>query len=314
MSEQPAPAPGTKTQSCFRDGKWQVNELANLSEKLEHELAAGRAAKEQLEVIARMNSEYARACELERNDFKQRAEQAGARLSEAIEFISGLVDECSYGDNCPTFGSKHGQCFNCRAREFLTSTSPPPILAEVNELREALKRSRFEKHGASGMCCQLRESANAEVDRLRAELRNQKAETQRIKEIGQSFERQFNSTFEQSCKNINRAVSAEQERDALAHDLEKTQTELDAAFFMNESLRAQLQVAKVRESKEQHKEPLRDKARLDWLETVDWKADVFQKSPKPFWLTLTAVKYKAETFLTLREAIDAMSADAKGTK
>jgi hypothetical protein len=28
----------TKTQQCFRDGKWQVDELANLSENLEREL------------------------------------------------------------------------------------------------------------------------------------------------------------------------------------------------------------------------------------------------------------------------------------
>jgi NADH:ubiquinone oxidoreductase subunit len=30
----------SKTQLCFRDGKWQVDELINLSEKLEREIAA----------------------------------------------------------------------------------------------------------------------------------------------------------------------------------------------------------------------------------------------------------------------------------
>lgn len=30
----------SKTLSCFRDGKWQVDELANLSEKLEREISA----------------------------------------------------------------------------------------------------------------------------------------------------------------------------------------------------------------------------------------------------------------------------------
>lgn len=30
----------SKAQQCFRDGKWQVDELANLSEKLEREIAA----------------------------------------------------------------------------------------------------------------------------------------------------------------------------------------------------------------------------------------------------------------------------------
>lgn len=30
----------SKTQRCFRDGKWQVDDLANLSEKLEREISA----------------------------------------------------------------------------------------------------------------------------------------------------------------------------------------------------------------------------------------------------------------------------------
>jgi len=28
-------------------------------------------------------------------------------------------DDCAYGDNCPTFGTRHGQCDGCKARETL---------------------------------------------------------------------------------------------------------------------------------------------------------------------------------------------------
>jgi hypothetical protein len=38
----------------------------------------------------------------------------------ALDFVQELADEdCSYGDNCPTFGSRHGKCKYCRAREVL---------------------------------------------------------------------------------------------------------------------------------------------------------------------------------------------------
>lgn len=41
----------------------------------------------------------------------------------ALEFVQDLADEsCEYGDNCPTFGSRHGTCLNCKAREALNIT------------------------------------------------------------------------------------------------------------------------------------------------------------------------------------------------
>ena len=35
-------------------------------------------------------------------------------------FIAGLAEgDCGYGDNCPVFGSRHGRCVHCLAREVL---------------------------------------------------------------------------------------------------------------------------------------------------------------------------------------------------
>ncbi len=36
------------------------------------------------------------------------------------DFVEGFADEpCEYGDNCPAFGSRHGQCDNCKAKQSL---------------------------------------------------------------------------------------------------------------------------------------------------------------------------------------------------
>lgn len=36
--------------------------------------------------------------------------------AEALDFVQELADEdCAYGDNCPTFGSRHGRCLRCKA-------------------------------------------------------------------------------------------------------------------------------------------------------------------------------------------------------
>ena len=40
-----------------------------------------------------------------------------ARLREALESIAEY--DCTYGDNCPTFGTRHGQCVGCKARAAL---------------------------------------------------------------------------------------------------------------------------------------------------------------------------------------------------
>lgn len=38
----------------------------------------------------------------------------------ALDFLQELADEeCGYGDDCPTFGSRHGKCVRCKAREAL---------------------------------------------------------------------------------------------------------------------------------------------------------------------------------------------------
>jgi hypothetical protein len=41
----------------------------------------------------------------------------------ALSFLAELAEEdCSYGDNCPTFGSRHGKCIYCKARQALKKT------------------------------------------------------------------------------------------------------------------------------------------------------------------------------------------------
>jgi hypothetical protein len=45
-----------------------------------------------------------------RNETKCRFEQFAHDIAEG---------DCTYGDNCPRFGSRHGQCDSCKAREVL---------------------------------------------------------------------------------------------------------------------------------------------------------------------------------------------------
>ena len=63
-------------------------------------------------------------CDLEkqRDAFKERNHHAMdlARLLEAI-----AEHDCAYGDNCPTFGSRHYQCIPCVAREGLAKARTP---------------------------------------------------------------------------------------------------------------------------------------------------------------------------------------------
>lgn len=38
----------------------------------------------------------------------------------ALDFVEELADEpCTYGDNCPDFGTRHYRCLHCRARKAL---------------------------------------------------------------------------------------------------------------------------------------------------------------------------------------------------
>ena len=48
------------------------------------------------------------------------AEQAQAEIERLRRCLSGFAEgDCYYGDGCPKFGSRHGQCQSCRAREAL---------------------------------------------------------------------------------------------------------------------------------------------------------------------------------------------------
>ena len=41
-------------------------------------------------------------------------------------FADGVAEgDCHYGDACPTFGSRHGKCVVCQAREALAACAPP---------------------------------------------------------------------------------------------------------------------------------------------------------------------------------------------
>lgn len=43
------------------------------------------------------------------------------KLKILTQFAQDMAEhDCTYGDNCPTFGSRHGKCIGCLAREALT--------------------------------------------------------------------------------------------------------------------------------------------------------------------------------------------------
>lgn len=67
-----------------------------------------------------------------------------------------------------------------------------------------------------------RDKALEDLATERAAREQAEKETKRIKAIGQDFERQYNATFEQSCKNLQRAESAEREVAALCQQHEAT--------------------------------------------------------------------------------------------
>ena len=40
-----------------------------------------------------------------------------ARIKILFAFVSDMTEhDCTYGDNCPIFGSNHGRCTGCKAR------------------------------------------------------------------------------------------------------------------------------------------------------------------------------------------------------
>ena len=43
-------------------------------------------------------------------------------LRECEQFAENMAEhDCAYGDNCPTFGSRHGRCTGCAARAALAA-------------------------------------------------------------------------------------------------------------------------------------------------------------------------------------------------
>lgn len=52
--------------------------------------------------------------------FAGERDAANARAEKAEAALRDLADlDCSYGDGCPPFGTGHGQCVGCKAREAL---------------------------------------------------------------------------------------------------------------------------------------------------------------------------------------------------
>jgi hypothetical protein len=40
----------------------------------------------------------------------------------ALDFVQELADEpCEYGDDCPSFGTRHGKCIRCGAKRALNN-------------------------------------------------------------------------------------------------------------------------------------------------------------------------------------------------
>jgi hypothetical protein len=60
-----------------------------------------------------------------RDDFCRCEDQLPRSLAAnrvAVAFIRELADEdCAYGDDCPSFGTNHGRCLECKARAALSA-------------------------------------------------------------------------------------------------------------------------------------------------------------------------------------------------
>ncbi len=57
---------------------------------------------------------------------EQQVATQGEENARLKDFVQELADEpCAYGDNCPTFGTYHGTCLNCKARAALAQREEP---------------------------------------------------------------------------------------------------------------------------------------------------------------------------------------------
>jgi hypothetical protein len=61
-----------------------------------------------------------------RNTWQSEARRLREEVARLRSFAEDLAEhDCAYGDECPTFGSRHGQCVGCKARAALRSDGAP---------------------------------------------------------------------------------------------------------------------------------------------------------------------------------------------
>jgi hypothetical protein len=102
--------------------EWQRGRI----DSLERLLAATKASHD--EMARRLQGAYKQHLDEVEAHRMTRGLLAEARGSAAVlaerARCAGEVEpltegDCAYGDNCPTFGSRHGRCDSCHAREVL---------------------------------------------------------------------------------------------------------------------------------------------------------------------------------------------------
>jgi hypothetical protein len=58
--------------------------------------------------------------DLVEKNLRARIERLEKKLDRLEQFAKDMAeDDCHYGDNCPPFGTRHGTCSGCQAREAL---------------------------------------------------------------------------------------------------------------------------------------------------------------------------------------------------
>ena len=98
-------------------------EVARLRKELSESYQAERDMEAALETEREECTQAQAACGRRAIEItKLRADLAAAAkreagLREALEEIAEA--DCAYGDGCPRFGTRHGQCVGCKAREAL---------------------------------------------------------------------------------------------------------------------------------------------------------------------------------------------------
>lgn len=79
------------------------------------------------------------------------------------DFVQELADEpCTYGDNCPLHGTRHGQCLSCKARAALARHAGSwPVGCQQRAFVAGAKWWQFKANGATAFA--------SEVDEMEAE-------------------------------------------------------------------------------------------------------------------------------------------------